>query len=162
MDEPAIESDGGLVPFPVASLAPVRLRLDIAYDGTDFAGWAAQANQRTVAGAIGDRWGRKGALVSGLVIFAMAAIVATMAKSPAVLIADSLGRAWRVGQTDQAIGVAGISPVRDARGTRDSHGHLAAATSTGGMTAKMPGRVGDTPVIGAGTWAAALAAGIDG
>ena len=36
---------------------------------------------------------------------------------------------------------------------RDSQGHLAAATSTGGMTAKMPGRVGDTPVIGAGTWA---------
>jgi len=54
MSEPAIESDGGLVPFPVASLAPVRLRLDIAYDGTDFAGWAAQANQRTVAGAIDD------------------------------------------------------------------------------------------------------------
>lgn len=35
----------------------------------------------------------------------------------------------------------------------DSHGTLAAATSTGGMTAKRPGRVGDTPVIGAGTWA---------
>lgn len=36
---------------------------------------------------------------------------------------------------------------------RDAYGHLAAATSTGGMTAKAPGRVGDTPVIGAGTWA---------
>ena len=36
---------------------------------------------------------------------------------------------------------------------RDRHGHLAAATSTGGMTAKSPGRVGDSPVIGAGTWA---------
>lgn len=35
----------------------------------------------------------------------------------------------------------------------DAQGHLAAATSTGGMTAKMPGRVGDSPVIGAGTWA---------
>lgn len=35
----------------------------------------------------------------------------------------------------------------------DMHGHLAAATSTGGMTAKLPGRVGDSPVIGAGTWA---------
>lgn len=31
----------------------------------------------------------------------------------------------------------------------DSRGHLAAATSTGGMTAKLPGRVGDSPVIGA-------------
>ena len=35
----------------------------------------------------------------------------------------------------------------------DMHGHLAAATSTGGMTNKRYGRVGDSPVIGAGTWA---------
>jgi L-asparaginase / beta-aspartyl-peptidase len=36
---------------------------------------------------------------------------------------------------------------------RDRSGHLAAATSTGGLTGKRPGRVGDTPVIGAGTYA---------
>lgn len=36
---------------------------------------------------------------------------------------------------------------------RDMHGHLAAATSTGGVTGKRPGRVGDSPLIGAGTWA---------
>jgi L-asparaginase / beta-aspartyl-peptidase len=36
---------------------------------------------------------------------------------------------------------------------RDQEGHLAAATSTGGMTAKPSGRVGDTPIFGAGTWA---------
>jgi isoaspartyl peptidase/L-asparaginase-like protein (Ntn-hydrolase superfamily) len=36
---------------------------------------------------------------------------------------------------------------------RDARGDLAAATSTGGMTAKLPGRVGDSPVLGAGTWA---------
>lgn len=36
---------------------------------------------------------------------------------------------------------------------RDQHGNLAAATSTGGTTNKMPGRVGDSPVIGAGTFA---------
>ena len=46
----------------------------------------------------------------------------------------------------------------DAFGTvgavaRDSRGHLAAATSTGGLTNKLPGRIGDTPVIGAGTFA---------
>jgi beta-aspartyl-peptidase (threonine type) len=35
----------------------------------------------------------------------------------------------------------------------DGRGNLAAATSTGGMNAKPPGRVGDTPVIGAGTYA---------
>lgn len=36
---------------------------------------------------------------------------------------------------------------------RDRDGNLAAATSTGGMTAKLPGRVGDTPMVGAGTFA---------
>jgi beta-aspartyl-peptidase (threonine type) len=36
---------------------------------------------------------------------------------------------------------------------RDTHGNLAAATSTGGMTAKRFGRVGDSPIIGAGTYA---------
>ena len=35
----------------------------------------------------------------------------------------------------------------------DRNGNLAAATSTGGTTNKMPGRIGDTPVIGAGTYA---------
>jgi len=35
----------------------------------------------------------------------------------------------------------------------DKHGNLAAATSTGGMTYKMKGRVGDSPIIGAGTYA---------
>jgi len=36
---------------------------------------------------------------------------------------------------------------------RDCAGNLAAATSTGGMTGKTPGRVGDSPIIGAGTYA---------
>ncbi|MCG8442332.1 MAG: isoaspartyl peptidase/L-asparaginase [Caulobacterales bacterium] len=35
----------------------------------------------------------------------------------------------------------------------DRHGHVAAATSTGGMTGKAFGRVGDSPIIGAGTYA---------
>lgn len=35
----------------------------------------------------------------------------------------------------------------------DRHGHLAAATSTGGTTNKRPGRVGDTPIVGAGVFA---------
>jgi isoaspartyl peptidase/L-asparaginase-like protein (Ntn-hydrolase superfamily) len=36
---------------------------------------------------------------------------------------------------------------------RDSSGHLAAATSTGGRTGQHPGRIGDSPVPGSGTWA---------
>ncbi|MFT3978355.1 MAG: isoaspartyl peptidase/L-asparaginase [Sphingomonas bacterium] len=35
----------------------------------------------------------------------------------------------------------------------DMHGHLAAATSAGGLTGALPGRVGDTPMIGVGTYA---------
>jgi beta-aspartyl-peptidase (threonine type) len=50
------------------------------------------------------------------------------------------------------------SDVQDKIGTVgavavDTHGNLAAATSTGGMTNKRHGRIGDTPVIGAGTYA---------
>ena len=46
----------------------------------------------------------------------------------------------------------------DKRGTvgavaLDRHGNLAAGTSTGGLTNKRYGRIGDSPVIGAGTWA---------
>ncbi len=49
-------------------------------------------------------------------------------------------------------------PARRGGGTvgavaRDGRGHLAAATSTGGTAMKLPGRVGDTPLIGAGTYA---------
>jgi len=36
---------------------------------------------------------------------------------------------------------------------RDVHGHLAAATSTGGVPMKLPGRIGDSALIGAGTYA---------
>jgi beta-aspartyl-peptidase (threonine type) len=40
----------------------------------------------------------------------------------------------------------------------DRHGRLAAATSTGGVTLKLPGRVGDSPIPGAGNYAHAAAA----
>ena len=36
---------------------------------------------------------------------------------------------------------------------RDRDGHLAAATSTGGRNGQLPGRIGDSPIPGAGTWA---------
>jgi beta-aspartyl-peptidase (threonine type) len=45
---------------------------------------------------------------------------------------------------------------------RDSEGHLAAATSTGGMQGKMPGRVGDSPLIGAGTYASDRSCAVSG
>jgi len=42
----------------------------------------------------------------------------------------------------------------------DRRGLIAAATSTGGMTGKLPGRVGDSPLIGCGTYAESTAGGV--
>jgi coenzyme F420-0:L-glutamate ligase/coenzyme F420-1:gamma-L-glutamate ligase len=47
---------------------------------------------------------------------------------PAVLVADSFGRAWRVGQVDVAIGAAGLLLVDDWRGRADAHGRELRAT----------------------------------
>lgn len=43
--------------------------------------------------------------------------------APAVIITDSFGRAWRVGTVDVAIGVAGMKPIKDERGTKDRYGY---------------------------------------
>jgi coenzyme F420-0:L-glutamate ligase/coenzyme F420-1:gamma-L-glutamate ligase len=48
--------------------------------------------------------------------------------APAVVIADSFGRAWRNGQTDVAIGCAGLSPLDDWRGRPDASGRELRAT----------------------------------
>ena len=40
-----------------------------------------------------------------------------------VIVTDTFGRPWRVGQTDVALGVAGLDPLRDERGTTDLDGH---------------------------------------
>ena len=45
-----------------------------------------------------------------------------------VVISDTFGRAWRLGQTDVAIGVAGIDPFLDYRGTVDPQGRELSAT----------------------------------
>jgi L-asparaginase / beta-aspartyl-peptidase len=67
----------------------------------------------------------------------------------------------RRAQYEQVAGRGGFTldhGGRDVYGTVgavacDAEGHLAAATSTGGMVNKRPGRVGDSPLIGAGTYA---------
>ena len=55
------------------------------------------------------------------------------------------------GDGDSQIGTVGCVAV-------DVHGNLAAATSTGGLVNKMVGRIGDTPIIGAGNYANSLCA----
>ncbi len=57
-----------------------------------------------------------------------AEIAAASGASPAVVIADSFGRAWRVGQADVAIGCAGIEPLADWRGRPDRQGGELSAT----------------------------------
>ena len=64
----------------------------------------------------------------------------------------------RPGATDEEDALLDHDGEEDGWGTvgavaLDAHGNVAAATSTGGMTGKPMGRVGDTPIIGAGTWA---------
>jgi coenzyme F420-0:L-glutamate ligase/coenzyme F420-1:gamma-L-glutamate ligase len=48
---------------------------------------------------------------------------------PGLVITDSFGRAWRHGQCDVAIGCAGIAPLQDWRGRRDTQGRELRATS---------------------------------
>jgi coenzyme F420-0:L-glutamate ligase / coenzyme F420-1:gamma-L-glutamate ligase len=55
-------------------------------------------------------------------------IAAASGAGPAVVIADSFGRAWRIGQADVAIGCAGLPPLADWRGRRDANGRELAAT----------------------------------
>jgi coenzyme F420-0:L-glutamate ligase/coenzyme F420-1:gamma-L-glutamate ligase len=48
--------------------------------------------------------------------------------APAVIVSDSFGRAWRQGTTDVAIGVAGLAPLLDLRGTADQRGYRLQST----------------------------------
>lgn len=58
-------------------------------------------------------------------------------------------------QTDNKFGTVGAVAL-------DSFGNLAAATSTGGLTNKLYGRIGDSPIIGAGTYADNATAAVSG
>lgn len=67
-------------------------------------------------------------------------------------------QAWKSRQTGPVSGQTATGFVEISRGTvgavaLDRSGSLAAATSTGGLSFKIPGRVGDSGVIGAGTYA---------
>jgi coenzyme F420-0:L-glutamate ligase/coenzyme F420-1:gamma-L-glutamate ligase len=55
-------------------------------------------------------------------------IRAELPRDTAVVISDSLGRAWRLGQAEVAIGCAGLQPLDDWRGRKDAHGRNLEAT----------------------------------
>ena len=67
-------------------------------------------------------------------------------REPAYFVTDRQRDRLRQRGSEFALGTVGAV-------CRDARGELAAATSTGGRRGQTPGRVGDTPVIGAGTWA---------
>ena len=58
-------------------------------------------------------------------------------------------------RADAKMGTVGVVAL-------DAFGNIAAGTSTGGMTNKKPGRIGDSPIIGAGTWAENGVCGVSG
>ena len=55
-------------------------------------------------------------------------VAATAGVRPAVVVSDSFGRPWRLGQADVAIGCAGLAPLDDWRGRSDREGRELAAT----------------------------------
>jgi len=71
--------------------------------------------------------------------------------APAVIVSDSFGRAWRQGTTDVALGVAGMRPLLDLRGTRDGRGYelqttmIAVADELAGAAELVLGKAGGVP-----------------
>lgn len=68
-------------------------------------------------------------------------------------IADDAAWFTQAGQDESNHPPGGLAHGTVGCVVRDGEGRLAAATSTGGVFGKLPGRVGDTPIIGAGGWA---------
>lgn len=70
----------------------------------------------------------------------------------AVIITDTFGRPWRRGQTNVAIGVAGMSPLLDYRGQQDAHGYelavtvIAVADEIAGAAELVMGKLDQRPV----------------
>jgi coenzyme F420-0:L-glutamate ligase/coenzyme F420-1:gamma-L-glutamate ligase len=71
----------------------------------------------------------------------------------AVVIADSFGRAWRLGQAEVAIGCAGLRPLDDWRGRADAHGReleatmIAVADEAAGAADLVRGKDSGVPVV---------------
>jgi coenzyme F420-0:L-glutamate ligase/coenzyme F420-1:gamma-L-glutamate ligase len=57
------------------------------------------------------------------------ALHANSGRNVAVVVSDTAGRAWREGQTDQAVGVAGLPPLLDLAGLTDPHGNRLTVTA---------------------------------
>lgn len=73
-------------------------------------------------------------------------------RNVAVLVTDTAGRAWRVGQTDLAVGVAGLDPLDDHAGRTDAYGNELAVTAPAvadeiaSLAELVTGKLGGRPV----------------
>ena len=85
-------------------------------------------------------------LLIGAAADAFAAAAGLEQRDPSYFVTDRQRARLREAGSDFARGTVGAVCL-------DAHGHLVAGTSTGGRRGQPPGRIGDTPVIGAGTWA---------
>ncbi|MEP6852487.1 MAG: coenzyme F420-0:L-glutamate ligase [bacterium] len=80
------------------------------------------------------------------------AIAARLGVRVGVIISDSLGRAWRRGIIDVALGVAGLAAIQDMRGSRDKHGNelqateIALADEIASAADLVKGKLSDIPV----------------
>ena len=70
---------------------------------------------------------------------------------PGALVTDAMRARWQVARAERGAPSGGGGTVGCV--ARDGLGRVAAATSTGGTMLKLPGRIGDSAVIGAGTYA---------
>jgi coenzyme F420-0:L-glutamate ligase / coenzyme F420-1:gamma-L-glutamate ligase len=81
-----------------------------------------------------------------------AGLAAALGVDVAVVITDTMGRAWRVGQTDTAIGAAGLRVLHRYRGTVDRHGNelvvteIAVADEIAGAADLVKGKLAGVPV----------------
>jgi tRNA pseudouridine38-40 synthase len=113
VNEPAVPPDGGLA----------RFRMDIAYDGTDFSGWAAQPGRRTVSGVLTEALSRVLRTPVGLTVAGRtdAGVHATGQVASADLPAE-LDTAWALRRLARLLpadvrvrAVAAVPPEFDAR-----------------------------------------------
>ena len=82
-----------------------------------------------------------------------AGVAAARGVRPAVVITDSFGRPWRLGQTDVALGAAGLAPLDDRRGQPDARGRelqatlIAVADAVAGAADLARAKNSDEPVV---------------
>ena len=137
--------------------------------GRYVAGRGASANSAgkfELAACLMEGRGRRAGAVAALEGFAspIRAARAVMERTPHVMLAGAGAAAFAAEQRLEQVGPDWFTPARTgparpaSTGTvgcvaLDETGALAAATSTGGVSGKLFGRVGDSPIIGAGCWA---------